>query len=453
MIGPARVAAYDVLSAVSSGRTDLPSALAAARERLSDERDRALVSDISTGVQRWRARLDHVIETAAKRELRRLDAEVVEILRIGAYQLLFLTRVPASAVVDDAVKMTGKSGKRSAAGLVNAVLRTISRTRDRLTLPVRPSDPDDRSRALDYLAITLSHPRWLAERWLDRLGFERAEAWALFNNQPAPLTLRANTLRVSADDLARRLAGFGISTHAGHYAPDALIVDDGQPLRDPGVEAGMFVVQDEASQLVTLLAGRELTGAVLDTCASPGGKATSLAATLAPGGRLIACDVRDRRMQLLRRTILSTGAHIDLVQADLAQGLPFGRHFSCVMVDAPCSGLGTLRRDPDIKWRRQATDLIELSASQRQMLRHASNAVAPGGRLVYSTCSSEPEENDTVVAAFLDEMPEFRRVDTGRIHATLPPELFDEHGYFRTSPDRHGLEAFFGVVLERSHQM
>lgn len=451
MIAPARLAAYDILTAVSAGSADLPSAIAHSRETLRDDRDRALAADIATGVQRWRARLDHVIALFARRAVPRLDAEIVEILRIGAYQLLFLTRVPASAVVDDAVNLTGKVGKRSAAGLVNAVLRTISRRREALPLPTCPADPGDREQALAYLSVTLSHPRWLAERWYDRLGLERAAAWMTFNNQPAPLTLRANRARMSAADLARQLAAREVTTHPGRFAPDALIVESGQPLRDPGAEAGWFVVQDEASQLVTLLVGDAPGPRLLDTCASPGGKATAFAAALSDRGQVVACDVRNRRIQLLRRTVQTTGvANVAIVQADLGRGLPFGPAFSCVVLDAPCSGLGTLRRDPDIRWRRSPDDLPRLAAAQQDMLREAALTVAPGGRLVYATCSSEPEENDDVVDAFLRTTPAFRQVDRSAIHPGLPSDLIDDRGRFRTAPDRHGLETFFGAVLERS---
>src|SRR5688572_19277004 len=185
MIAPARIAAYDILLAVSTGRADLPSAVVRARGSLGDDRDRALATDIATGVQRWRATFDHLIEHFSKRRIDRLDPEIVEILRLSAYQLLHLTRVPAAAVVNDAVDLAGKVGKKSAGGLVNAVLRDVSRKRALLPLPPRPKDPSDRKNALDYLSVTLSHPRWLAGRWYERLGFDRSEQWMIFNNTPA----------------------------------------------------------------------------------------------------------------------------------------------------------------------------------------------------------------------------------------------------------------------------
>lgn len=446
MIAPARLAAYEILSAVSAGRADLPAAIVHARGSLHDDRDRALAAEIATGVQRWRGALDHLIVTFAKRPLHRLDPEIVEILRIGVYQLLHLTRVPAAAVVDDAVKMARRAGKGSASGFVNALLRTISRKRAALPLPARPADPADSGAAIDYLSITLSHPRWLAARWLERFGLDRAERWMTFDNQPAPLTLRANRIHTTPGALREQLAARDVTVHPGRFAPDALVVDDGQPLRDPGAGAGGFVVQDEASQLVALLAGPSPGGLVLDTCASPGGKATAFAA--ATSGLVVACDVRPRRMALLARTVAATGAaNVRLVQADVTRPLPFFSGFSCVVVDAPCSGLGTLRRDPDIRWRRHERDLAALAAAQRQMLANAAQAVAPGGRLVYATCSSEPEENEEVAAAFLLDTSGFVPISAAAAHPAIPAAVVDSRGHLRTSPDAHGLEAFFGAVF------
>jgi 16S rRNA (cytosine967-C5)-methyltransferase len=450
MIAPARVAAYDILCAIASGSADLPTALAAARSGLPDERDRALAAEITSGVQRWRSALDHLIAEFARRSIDRLDPEIVAILRLSAYQLLYLTRVPAAAVVDDAVDLTRRMGKRSASGFVNAVLRSISRRRASLPLPPRPPDPSDREAALTYLSVTLSHPRWLAERWLDRHGFDATEAWMQFNNTPGAVTLRANRLKTTREALSEHLAADDIVVHPTRYAPDGVVVDEGHPLRGSGQEQGWFVVQDEASQLVTLLAGDRPLARVLDTCASPGGKTTALAALMDGRGLLVACDVRDRRVDLLRRTVGASGAsNVRVVQADLLKRLPFASTFDCVLVDAPCSGLGTLRRDPDIRWRRRQDELPSLAAAELTMLQHAAEGVAPGGRLVYATCSSEPEENEGVADAFLATAPGFVALAAGQATSRLAETLVDARGHLRTQPHLHGLEAFFGAVFER----
>jgi 16S rRNA (cytosine967-C5)-methyltransferase len=439
MIAPARSAAFDTLRAVGSGRADLGTALARVRTRLGDERDRALAGEIATGTLRWQGAFDHVIAAFAGRPRARLDPEILDILRMGVFQLLHLDRIPASAVVKDAVDMAGKAGKRSAAGLVNALLRRVSRERDHLPLPARPDDGVDRAAVIAYLSVTLSHPAWLVSRWLDRYGFDAAEAWARFDNLPAPLTLRANTLRITRDELAARLAAEGIACQPGRHAPDALIVrGGGNPLASPLHDQGLFVIQDEASQLVGRFAAAAPGERILDACASPGGKTLAMAADQGGRGLIVASDVRGRRVDLLRRTIARAGAQqVAIVQADAAAPLPFGRVFDRVLLDAPCSGLGTVRRDPDIKWRRQAADLPGLAAVQLAMLDRAKDVLRPGGRLIYATCSSEPEENDDVIASFLANDPTFR----------LAGEPL------RTLPFRDGLEAFFAAMLVSANDL
>jgi 16S rRNA (cytosine967-C5)-methyltransferase len=447
MIAPARRAAYEVLLAVDAGRSDLPHALAKVRTRLTDERDRALAGEIAAGTLRWQAVFDHIIEQFASRRLSRLDPEVVVILRMTMFQLLHLDRVPASAAVHDAVSLAGAVGKRSAAALVNAVLRRVSRQRGALPLPERPPPEAPREALLDYLSVSQSHPRWLVTRWLDRHGFEATEQWAQFDNSPASLTLRANRLRVTTGDLAERLLRHGVVTERGLYAPDALAVVTGNPLLTPLAGQGLFAVQDEASQLVAAMTGVKAGERVLDACASPGGKTTAMASAMGDRGLIVAADLRGARVELLARTVREAGAtSVRVVRANAGAPLPFAADFDCVLLDAPCSGLGTIRRDPEIRWRRREADLPGLAASQLHMLREVARVVRPGGRVVYATCSSEPEENDDVVDAFLATSS--FEPDPVREPAWLGP-LLDDKGRLRTLPFRHGLEAFFAARLVR----
>jgi 16S rRNA (cytosine967-C5)-methyltransferase len=386
MIAPARTAAYHALRAVAAHREDLPTALARSRTHLEDERDRSLAAEIVTGTLRWQRSLDHLVEHFANRPLSKLDADVLVILQLSVYQLLHLDRVPASAVVDDAVDMTKGARKQSAAGFVNAVLRSMLRERNRLPLPERPVDRGDRDGALRYLGITHSHPDWLVARWIDRHGFDAVEQWVRFNNETPPLTIRANRLRTSRDQLRRALADEGIDTEPTRYAPDGLIVTAGNPLRRP--HDGSLFVQDEASQLVSLVVGAKSGDRILDLCASPGGKTTAMAAHMNDEGIIIASDVRSRRLHLLRDTVRASGArHVHVVHVPPAGALPFRAPFDRVLVDAPCSGLGTVRRDPDIRWRRSESELSGLASDQITLLTHAAGSVRPGGRLVYATCS------------------------------------------------------------------
>lgn len=465
MIAAARLAAYEVLRAVSAGRTDLPSALARVRARLTDERDRALAGEIATGTLRWQGAFDAVIAAFAKRPIGKLDAEVLDILRMTAFQLLHLNRIPASAAVNDAVALAGKVGKKSAAGLVNAVLRRISRERRNLPLPPRPAPQRvagtfaakvpatfSRSEALAYLSTTLSHPDWLVGKWLDRHGFAAAEAWALFDNGPAALTLRANTLRVSRADLAERLAAHGVETEPTRFASHGLTVLGGNPLLTPLAGEGLFAVQDESSQLVVELTAAVSGERILDACASPGGKTTAMAAAMGDRGLIVATDLRGRRVDLLRRTVEAASARcVRVVQANVTGVLPFTTTFDCVLLDAPCSGLGTLRRDPDIRWRRSVEDLERLAATQVQMLGRAADVVIPGGRLVYATCSSEPEENEAVVTRFLAKHRDFTLVPE-RMPARLGRFITGE-GHFRTFPFRDQLEPFFAAMLVKTKDL
>jgi 16S rRNA (cytosine967-C5)-methyltransferase len=446
VIAPARRAAYLALRDITQRGLDLPAALAQERDPLRDARDRALAGEIVLGVLRWRAALDFMIERLAKRAIARLDLEVVEILRLGLYQLWHLARVPASAVVNDAVELTRVARRGRAAALVNAALRTFSRTTPDEWLPAREENAT-------YLSVALSHPRWLVERWLGRHGFDNTEKWLRFNNSPAALTLRVNTAKTTLGALSETLRLENVVTEPARYAPDALIVTKGNPLGSSRFASGDFIVQDEASQLVAHMAGVVAGERVLDACASPGGK-TLIIANAMRAGFLVAADVRPRRVQLLADTLGRTGTRAAIVQVDLRDPLPFGAEFDCVLVDAPCSGLGTLRRDPDIKWRRQESDLPALSTVQTALLEHAAAAVRPGGRVVYATCSSEPEENDDVVDRFLSQQQGvFSEAGPSwtRRPASAPRlcEVCDRSGRLRTLPHVHGLEAFFAAVLVR----
>ena len=447
MTAPARTAAFRALVAITAERADLPAALVASRESLTDDRDRGLTATIVTGTLRWQRALDHLVAHYAKRPLTKVDPDVLAILRLSVFQLLHLDRVPAAAVVDDAVSLTRAARKSSASGFVNAVLRSLLRERHRLPLPPRPASPDDRAGALAYLGVTCSHPDWLVARWLARYGFDHTEAWVQFNNSTAPLTLRANTLRISRAQLREVLSRHEVGTTPTRYAPDGLTVGSGNPLRTSEDES--FLVQDEASQLVPLVVDPRPGERILDLCASPGGKTVAMAASMNDSGTLVACDVRVGRVALLRDTVRRSGAHhAHIVHAPASGPLPFASTFDRVLVDAPCSGLGTIRRDPDIRWRRTAGDLPRLADQQIELLIRAAETVRPGGRLVYATCSSEPEENEQIVEAFLERAP-FDRLDLRESGPTSLAPLLDDRGALRTLPFAHRLEAFFAVAMVR----
>jgi 16S rRNA (cytosine967-C5)-methyltransferase len=448
MTAPARTAAYQALRAIAGGRVDLPTALQSSRTHLEDERDRSLAAEIVTGTLRWQRSLDHLAEHFSKRRINKLDPEVVTILRLSLYQLLHLDRVPASAVVDDAVDLTRAARKPSASGFVNAVLRGVLRQRHKLPLPARPTTGDDRDAALAYLGITHSHPEWLVARWLDRYGFDATERWVRFNNETPALTVRVNRLRTTREQAAAALGADDIDTEAAEFAPDGLVVTRGNPLRRP--PDGLVFVQDEASQLISFVIRASPGERVLDLCASPGGKTLAMAADMNDVGRIVASDVRARRLALLADTVTRSGTRcVTVVRVPTTGALPFAPVFDAVLVDAPCSGLGTIRRDADIRWRRREDELSGLGRAQVALLMRAADVLRPGGRLVYATCSSEPEENDGVIAAFLAARDDFRSVDLRAKAVPVIAPFIDEHGFFRTTPSEHALEAFFAALLTR----
>jgi 16S rRNA (cytosine967-C5)-methyltransferase len=453
MISPARWAAFEALRladpAKGSGK-DLASALAGTRSQVHDLRDRALATELALGVERWRAAIDATIAAVSGRAIGSIDFPALLSLRLAVFQLRYLTRTPAHAVVDDAVEIVRRAGAFRAAGFVNGVLRSLLRAGAGIDdgLPSRPEaiEPEVSRAWIEYLTTTLSHPEWLVTRWVRRHGVAAAEAWATFNNSAAPLTVRVNTRRIAADAARAALEAEGIIVEPARYAPDALVAVSGNPMLSTLHDDGRIALMDEASQLVGVLAASVLSGDVLDACAAPGGKTLVLACGLPADSRLMAADRRPRRVTVLRRALARYGlADIGIVQHDLARGVPF-KTLGGVLVDAPCSGLGTIRRDPDVRWRRSESDLGPLAAAERGMLHQAALALAPGGRLVYATCSSEPEENEHVVDAFLSEHREFARVVIAE--PALAPFVTDREE-FQTLPHRDGLESFFAAVLTR----
>jgi len=449
MTAPARVVAYHALCAIDEGSQDLSTAISQGRARLRDPRDRALASDIVHGTLRWRRTLDYLLARGTRDGHPPADERLLTILRLSLYQILYLDRVPASAVVDDAVELARLAQRAHATGFVNALLRGLLRQRHKLGVPQRPESAN-REQELAYLGIAHSHPDWLLERWLDRFGFDAAESWARFDNTPPPLTVRANALAAPREALREWFDARGVVTTPTLYAPDGLVIQEAPEGGLPEDDERRWVIQDESSQLVAQMVDARSGQRVLDLCAAPGGKTTAMAGDMRDEGLIVACDVRPRRLRILRAALAHAGTHQSrVVHVDREGPLPFWEPFDRILIDAPCSGLATIRRDPDIKWRRQEQDLAGHAAIQRQLLSRAAPLVAAGGRLIYATCSSEPDENDDVVAAFLDTHPEFEReTDPDGLPQNLRA-LVDASGALRPLPHVHGLEAFYAVRLER----
>jgi 16S rRNA (cytosine967-C5)-methyltransferase len=446
---PVRVAAARALLAIEKREGTLAAVLETHRDAAADDRDIALLTTLVTGVLRWRNEVDAVIASAGRRSARTFDAPVLAVLRLGVYQLRHLDRVPDHAVVNESVAAVRALGVSSAAGLVNAVLRAVIRRGPAISLPSRPADASNADAQVNYLATALSHPAWLVRRWLARYGFEATEAWCRFNNSVPATTIRAIDGTPVAE-VAALLEKEGIETVAAPHVTDALRLVGGLG-RVPFALRARLWIQDEGAQLVARFANVQAGERVLDLCASPGGKTLVMADALGrpdAGLGLVAADHRARRIALLRDTLTRARLDVPVVRLDATAPLPFSPVFDCVVVDAPCTGLGTLRRDPDLKWARTADEPSTFAAAQVQMLRSAAEVVRPGGRLIYATCSSEPEENDAVVSTFLQVDSRFHAADPAPVTG-VAADLIDRNGHLATRPDRDGLEAFFAAALVR----
>jgi 16S rRNA (cytosine967-C5)-methyltransferase len=444
-----RTAAAEVLLAVERGHTTLSAEVERARKRIGDERDRGLLLELTAGTLRWRAQLDALLAQCSKRPIGEVDSRVRAVLRLAAYQLEHLDRVPSHAVVHEAVETIRSLKYERATGYVNAVLRGFTRERARMVLPARPADGAALSDQIAYLSTTLSHPEWLVARWLGRVSFDEAEAWCRFNNTPPEIALRSAG-RSRPVDLLAALAEAGIEARPAAFVRNAIRLGGGALGALPPDLRDEVAVHEEGSQIVAHTVGAAAGEHVLDVCAAPGGKTVVMFEDMARTGCLVAGDRRFARLRVLRTVLDHAAAPVLVVGLDATRPLPLLPIFDRVLLDAPCSGLGTLSRDPDVKWARNETSLTTFASAQGAMLRNAAEAVRPGGRLVYATCSSEPEENEAVVDGFLASDARFQAepASTGP-RVVRGQSLIDARGFLRTWPFRDGLDAFFAAVLVR----
>lgn len=416
-ISPARRAAFEILREVEAGA--FSSILLAAEEPKLKPVDRALTHELVLGVLRWQFWLDKLIEHFTKRRVESLDLPVRLALRLGLYQLRFLTRVPASAAVNESVNLVRSAKVSSAAAFVNAVLRRA----------IREADYDSAAEAanpIEKLAIETSHPAWLIERWTNAFGVEEAEAFAHANNLVPPTAFRL--LDRDETRILDSLNEAGAIVESSKVAEKAWRVSGATHLVRELAAEGKIYLQDEASQLVAQTVNLQPGETALDLCAAPGGKTALMAQRAENRALIVASDRSEKRLEI----VIKSGASQNLTSIkslllDAAQPLPFeNRVFDRILIDAPCSGTGTLRRNPEIRWRISEPDIRELATQQKLFLKHAARVLKPGGQLVYSTCSVEPDENEDVIAAFLESHKDFQLQKTTR-----------------TWPHREGTDGFF----------
>lgn len=452
-VSASRRIAFDVLRRVAAEGAYADDLLYAALKPEIKKADASLATELTLGILRWQRLLDFLLQRFLERRCDQLDREVLLALRVGLYQLRYLDRVPQHAAIDESVELVKRAHKSSAAGMVNAVLR-------RATVNARLSGNEleklvpARSSVEERLGILHSHPTWLVGRWIGLFGRERATALLEANNRPAPLSC-AVLQEEATEQAAESLRKSGLDVRQGRWLRGALQISGGNTGASEAYREGQINFQDEASQMVAHVVDARRSQRVLDACAAPGGK-TMLLARAAGAGRVVAGDIHEHRLRIVQQQLRRTGIkNVSLVALDATRPLPFSAEFDRVLIDVPCSGTGTLSRNPEIRWRLKPEDLEAAHRCQAAMLRNALAVATTAGRVVYSTCSLEPEENEEVIAEVMAEAPEWRVVSGHEAlarhlgDAGMAEKFFGADGFFRTFPPGHGTDGFFAAALER----
>ena len=402
--------------------------------------DKGLLNELVHGVLRWQNRLDWVLNGFSHGNFAKSEINIKNTLRVALYQILFLDRIPHAAAVNEGVEFIKRIRGEKPAGLVNAVLRNIIRNIDGIRYPAAEEDP------VQHLAVYYSHPHWMVRRWVARFGVEETTKLLIAANERPPLTLRINRLKIEPGAFLRQLEQQGIaytgSSRIAWFVRVKALARIGQMEL---FRTGMFTVQDESAALPTLLLDPRPGERVIDLCAAPGGKTTNIAETMNNEGEVIAVDRHEAKLALIRTSCERLGLrNVTLREADST--VMEAAQADRVLLDAPCSGLGVLAKKPDIKWKRDITDILKLERIQAALLDNAARLVKPGGVLVYSTCTLEPEENAGAVDAFLARHGEFSLESAAPF---VSRDLVNERGFVETFPHRHGMDGAFAARLVR----
>lgn len=400
-----------------------------------DARDRRWLRELVYGMLRQRGAIDAILDQMVRNGIARVDADLVDLMRLGVYQLLHMGSVPAYAAIAQTVELAKARHGIGASKLVNAVLRRIDRERRDLAVPM-PSDP------VEALAVRFSHPRWIVARWLERYGEEGTCILLMKNNSEAPVVVRP--YGIVREQLEATLEASGVEVEDAVLARDSIQITSSPSITELGAfKQGFFFVQDPASTLVTQYASIPQDAVAADLCAAPGGKALELSRV---ARLVIASDKATHRLGRLLDNRRRLEAHNVLVMVADAR-FPAVRQMDAVLIDVPCTGTGTFRRHPDARWRLRISDLAVMAALQASILRAAAGAVKPGGLLIYSTCSLESEENDQQVEQFLNKNPEWRLEPPAS--GVVPSDTLD-NGFLRVLPQVHGSDGAFAARLRRS---
>ena len=408
--------------------------------------DRAFLTELAYGVVRWRERLDWTIRHFSKIPFEKIEPEILNILRLGLYQILFLSRTPIPAAVNESVELAKKNRGSGGGGFVNGILHSILRQESgrEALFPDIAEDP-----AL-HISVVYSHPFWVVSRWVKEMGIERTLKICEFNNRIPPLTLRTDTLKIERKDLIERLIEKGLEPFSTSYSEEGVGLKDPPPTSElPFLSEGFYAIQDEASQMVTLILDPSPGERILDACSAPGGKTTHIAQRMWNSGEIYAMDLSREKLNRIEEGCRRLAIKIvRIMKGDATRPLPVreGLKFDRVLADVPCSGFGTLRRNPDLKWKRGQQNIEKVSETQFSILRNLSGFVKEGGVLVYSTCTVFREENEGVIEKFLGEHHEFRLDPIERVLPERCRSLLTE-GYFKTFPPRDEMDGFFVARL------
>lgn len=414
-----------------------------------NNRDRAFITHLVLGVLRWRLRLDWIIGQYANLPLKKISSQVLNILRIGLYQIFYMDRVPESAAVNEAVNQTKtKKSTRHAAAFVNGILRNICRQKDEIAFPDKDSNIEH------YLAVSYSYPQWVVEKWIRELGIEHTESLLSAQNRIPELNIRSNSLRISREKLIDSLAKEGVMAKPTTYAPDGILLEGFKGRVDElsSFSKGLFQVQDQAAQITSYLLAPRSGDVVLDLCAGLGGKSTHLAELMGGNGLVVALDITRKRLISLSRNSQRLGiTDISPLVVDATRDLSclFSAKFDSIMVDAPCSGLGVISHNPDGKWNRDERDIIRLALLQKNILSRAVSVLRKGGRMLYVTCTISKEENEGVVRDVLDSRSDVFLENLRNYVPDWGLELIDDQGFMKTFPHIHHMDGFFAALFKK----
>ncbi len=449
----ARCIALEALFAVLEDGAYSNIALGRILEKYQPEKlDRGFITELVYGTLRTLHTLDWVLGHFLKKPLAGLPASIRNILRMGVYQILYLDKVPDSAACNESVNLAKQYGHAGTVKLVNGVLRNIARKRGQLDFPDIAKEP------VQGIAIKYFHPAWLVQRWVEEFGPAVTEELCRANNEIPPNTVRTNTLKTTRDELKQILAGEGVETKEGRFAPETLVIDGFKSIGGlQAHQAGLFMVQDESSTLVGHALKPAPDSLVIDACSAPGGKSTHLAQLMANQGHIISVDIHPHKLELVRDNAARLG--VEIIEPILLDATELDQKYAgradYVLVDAPCSGLGILRRRPEIRWRKNPAQIAGLQSLQAKILDSAARCLKPGGVLVYSTCTVTREENTDVIAGFLRKSGDFTLES---LVGYLPPGLLHmpgtqtiDRGYLQFLPHIHGTDGFFIARIRKRY--